>query len=1096
LGKEGAGSIACPTLDHAGGFTGAAKLVADVAVFEAGSGRTTNATATIPVHAAKYYVGIRAAVDKIEAGKPVLVEGVVVDWNGELVTDVDSVSLELQKLESEWGYVYDDATGQERWQRILRASPAGTETVKVSKGTFKVNLQPQSDGEQFRIVARTADTKTSIEVQGTERYWWWGDGEQSKDATPRPLKPSDVALTTPEKIEVGDSTSVSFVAPFKGRALVTLETDQVLRSEWMPVDAGPQDWSFTLGEFAENVYVSVLVVKDPHLESKDAFLPERAFGVKSIDVNPTAFVGKLDIKVPEEVRSDSTLDVAVDLGPGKGPRYVTVAAVDEGILSLTDFQTPDPTDALFPTRALGVRTWETVGWSLHLQPPGPSSSTGGDADGGGPGRVQMVKPVSLWSGVVEVPESGKTTVSFDVPRYRGKLRVMAVSAGTKQVAHADAEVVVRDPVVLQTTLPRFLTQGDQAEIPVFLTNVSGKKRTVSLQLDAKAIETWGANPLKSGEEPLSFTGGKTTTVVLEDGESHTAVFRVRTNLAAGGINLSVVAKSEDVIVSESLDVPIEASGPRERRTQTIELTSSSLDLNPLLSGWVAGSEQTNVWITSNPYGTAFSHLKHVIRYPYGCIEQTTSSTRPLLYVGNLLEASDPDLVKGGKIEDMVQSGVDRLMNMQTPSGGFAYWMGGTEPTAWGTAYATHLLLDAKDAGFAVPEDNLQDAVDWLDRTIAAQENDKDPYHHGSSPGGAAYMHYVLARAGKGQTKRMGQLLAHTKSRRDGASMEATYLLKAGLYLSGDRRYEKDLRNPDMSPLTQERKNDWTFYSDLRRRGFQLAVYADLFGDDGDNAHRQGQLVARGLEGKTSRYYNTQEIAWGMTGLGKIIQKGSRDYSVSLTRNGKETKPDTWGSGGKSTELTWSVWRASEAGDLDLKVDKKGAGKLFAVVNSEGVRSDAQWRFGGSGLSVSRTYMDQEGDPINLDAVELGDVVYAKVTLRNTSNDRIQNIALVDRFPASWEIENPRLGRGGSADWVEPDQLWKTDNMNLRDDRLEVFGGLNGGESKEVVYTLRAVTAGNFTLPPVEAEAMYNPEIWTRAPGGSVRVFGSWDGFYL
>lgn len=1097
LGDEGAGSLNCPTLDHAGGFTGSAQLVADVAVFEAGSGRTTNDTAKVPVHAAKYYVGLRAAADKAEAGKPLLVEGVIVDWKGELVTDVDSVDLELQKLESEWGYVFDEDRGDERWQRILRPSPAGSETVKVSKGAFKVNLQPQQDGERFRVVARTKEARTAIEVEGTQRYWWWNDGEQSKDATPRPLKPSEVALTTPEKIEVGEQAKVSFIAPFKGRALVTLETDEVLRSEWLPVDAGAHEWDFTLGEFAENVYVSVLVVKDPHLESKAAFLPERAFGVQSIDVTPTAFVGKLDLSVPTEVRSDSKLDVDVDLGPGKGPRYVTVAAVDEGILSLTNFESPDPTDDLFPTRALGVKTFETVGWSMHLQPPGPSSTTGGDAEGGGaPGRVQMVKPVSLWSGVVEVPESGKTTVSFEVPRYRGKLRIMAVSAGTQRVAHADASVVVRDPVVVQTTLPRFLTEGDEAEIPVFLTNVSGKKRTVQLKLDAQAIEVWGAEPLLAGEEPLTFTGGKSTSVVLEDGESHTAVFRVRTNLAAGGINLSVVAQSDDVVVSESLDVPIESSGPRERRTQTVRLAGGGLDLNPMLTGWVAGTEQTNVWITNNPYGQAFSHLKHVIRYPYGCIEQTTSSTRPLLYVGNLLEASDPELVQQGKIEDMVQSGVDRLMNMQTPSGGFAYWMGGSEPTAWGTAYATHLLLDAKEAGFAVPEDNLQDAIDWLDRIVESDENATDPYAHGASPGGAAYMHYVLARAGKGHNKRMAQLLGQTSGRSDGPSMEATYLLQAGLYLAGDRRHEKALRNPDLSPLSERRVNDWTYYSDLRRRGFQLAVYADLFGDDGDAATAQGRLVAQGLQQKTSRYYNTQEIAWGMTGLGKIIQKGARDYDVRLTRNGTVTKPDTWGSGGKASELTWSIYRASEAGDLDIKVEKAGGGELYAVINSEGVRTDGQWRFGGNRLAVQRTYLDQDGDTINLDAVELGDVVYAKVTLRNTSNSRIQNIALVDRFPAAWEIENPRLGRGGSADWVDTDALWKSENMNIRDDRLEVFGALNPNESVDVVYTMRAVTSGSFTLPPVEAEAMYNPDIWTRAPGGTVRVFGAWDGFYL
>jgi len=233
----------------------------------------------------------------------------------------------------------------------------------------------------------------------------------------------------------------------------------------------------------------------------------------------------------------------------------------------------------------------------------------------------------------------------------------------------------------------------------------------------------------------------------------------------------------------------------------------------------------------------------------------------------------------------------------------------------------------------------------------------------------------------------------------------------------------------------------------------------------------------------------------MTGLGKLIDKGSADHTVQLLANDRPVDPDTWG-GGQRGELTWNLWRASEVGDVDLRVSGAGDGDLYAIIQSEGVRTDARWVFGGDGLSVRRDYVDQDGDPINLDAVELGDVVYARVTLSNTSDDRIQNIALVDRFPAGWEIENPRLGRGGSADWLDLDKAWNADNMNLRDDRLEVFGALNRGESREVVYVLRAVTSGRFALPPVEAEAMYDPRIWTRAPGGTVRILGEWDGMYL
>ena len=204
-----------------------------------------------------------------------------------------------------------------------------------------------------------------------------------------------------------------FKAPYRGRMLLTVETDRLLESEWL--DAGPGDavWFVELDDFAPNVYVTAFLVKDPHLDSKVAFLPDRAFGVQSVTVEPTDFTHDLALEAPSEVRSNSRLTVSLDLGPTEGSTYATVAAVDEGILSLTRFQSPDPFRDIFARRALGVETFETIGWTLLVPPSGPSATAGGD-EAGSLGRVQPVKPVALWSGLVEVPASGRLEVGFDV----------------------------------------------------------------------------------------------------------------------------------------------------------------------------------------------------------------------------------------------------------------------------------------------------------------------------------------------------------------------------------------------------------------------------------------------------------------------------------------------------------------------------------------------------------------------------------------------------------------------------------------------------------------------------------------------------------
>jgi hypothetical protein len=219
----------------------------------------------------------------------------------------------------------------------------------------------------------------------------------------------------------------------------------------------------------------------------------------------------------------------------------------------------------------------------------------------------------------------------------------------------------------------------------------------------------------------------------------------------------------------------------------------------------------------------------------------------------------------------------------------------------------------------------------------------------------------------------------------------------------------------------------------------------------------------------------------------------------LTADGKEVAlQQQQGNKQRGSDKTWALVRASERKGLNLKVADKGEGKLYLVLASDGVRADGKYRTGGEGLTLSRQYRNLAGDVLDVQggSVNLAELVYVEVEVKNTSGERIQNIALVDRLPAGWEIENARLGRGGSVEWASSEEQWSADYVNIRDDRVEVFGSLDAGESKKVVYAVRAVTSGKFTLPPVEAEAMYDPRIWAREAGGTVEVSGPWADFLL
>ena len=1097
LDADGGASLACPSGVANGGFEGPAKLVARAAVFEAGSGRTTVGRAGVPVHPARYYIGLQSSAIKAEAGQEVAVQGAVVDWDGRLVSSVGEVQVELVRLETEYGWFWDEASGYWSTRRHLRPVTEERRTVKAQDGRFNLSWTPGRDASGFLVRARAGAARTDLELAG-RGDWYYRSPDESGERTPGPGRPTWLALDTPDNARVGEPFTIRFKAPWKGRVLFTAESDELIESTWRSVDAGENSWSFTPPRFEPNVYVSAFLIKDPHLEDAGgiAYLPERAHGVRSVRIEPTELTHPLRLRLPEEVRSRSKLAVELDLGPLDEPTWATVAAVDQGILSLTEFKSPDPFETIFARRALGVDTFETVGWTLLIPPGGPTSTTAGDA-AGALGRVQPVEPVALWSGLVEVPESGKTTVEFDLPQYRGALRVMAVTAGTRKMGRADAEVIVRDPLVVQSTLPRFLTQDDETRVPVFVTNVSGEGRDIEVEVAAASAAIPGFDAFGEAPVPVEIIGPSRATLKLADGEGDEVVFHLKARQPVGAARLVVTVKSGNLSSVEESEVPLLPAGPRTRKVERIALEEGEIDLKQYLSGWLPLSERSTFWVTNQPYADVFSHMKHLIRYPYGCLEQTTSSTRPLIYLGKLLPVIDPQMAAEKDVDTMIQSGIDRIFTMQNPDGGFAYWPGGERPAYWGTAYAVHMLLDAQKAQYQVPAERLEDALKWIERQIVhhfeAGKASDDWYSSDAEP----YMHYVLALAERPRRARAERLLEELEGRAPtGEVKEQIFLLQAALHLAGDHRWAEQLKRPDTAQLVDQRSDGWTFYSDRRRRGLMLSTFVDLFGGE-ESGERLAQpladLVAEGLRRRPSGWYTTQELVWGITGLGKFSEAGADFAPPRLRGNGQEIAPQTAAAGAYPSERTWHLARASEYDELRLDVPDKGDGALFLIVSSEGVRVRSDVRYGGEGLEITRRYLGADGLPVDLNRGHaLGDLVYVELTLRNTSPERISNLAMVDRVPAGWEIENPRLGRESVPTWASGRELWQIDHLDLRDDRLEVFGHLERGASGQVIYAVRAVSAGRFTIPPVEAEAMYDPSLWARGRGGVVRVAGPWS----
>lgn len=1052
------------------------------------------------MHPTHFYVGLKADTDRVEDGKPVTVQGVVVDPQGKPYKEVDEVELQIVNLLRNYSWYYHRSRGHH--QRRSRWQPLITETKKVAveDGKFELSITPNEVRDGFAIKARAGKAETAVQLETNRRYYWsWWRSRRNNSRTERVDDPTQLDIEGPDEIKVGRRHKIRFNSPYKGRALVTLETHRVVEHDWLSVEPGENSWSFKLDERVPNAYATVFLIKDPHLDSKEAFLPERAFGAKSLAVDRSPYRHKLEVSTPKEVRPNSRLEVVVDAGKLREPMYVTVAAVDEGILSLNDYETPDLTDQLIAKRALGVTTFDTVGWNVQMPEAGQNGPPGGGSGEGGSqhtGRIMPVKPVALWSGLVELPKSGRKTIAFDVPNYRGELRVMAIAATGRKVASTQAAVKVRDPLSIQTTTPRFLTAGDSVQIPVFVTNTTGKEQKVEVAIDAEAVELPGSTFLDELLSPVAFKAS-TKSATVADGESHTFVFEAKTEARSGGARFKVTAKGEGIESTDQTQLPIHPKQPRERLIQSIKLPDGKTDLSKHLEGWERHTERSTLWVSHLPYGQAFDHLKYLVRYPYGCVEQTSSSTRPMLFLSELMRAADSEgAYSKQEIDERVKAGVNRLLSMQTSQGGFGYWPGARRPDMWGTTIAAHTLLDAKKAGYEIPQKRLDDALDWLKGQV-----DDSKYRWANG-----YTQYVLALTGRANKGTIRRAIEHQDGEPRGWKSEQLYLLKAALYLAGDRRYESDLKCPRLDADSGLRTSWRSYYSDLRRKGFQLNVFVDLFGSDTAGEPLM-KAVAKGLSEQGYGRYNTQEVTWGVTGLGKWSQAGASGVKrAALEADGKKVPVAVDNVHG----VSWSLARAADFKSLEIDVqsatasngnqtssgNKASKGELYLVISSEGVRKKPTVSYGGKGLEVEREFLGADGSPIDKSSHKLGDLAYVRLTIKNTSSTSQQNVALVDRVPAGWEIQNPRHSTNGSRRAMSnfySGRMWKTDHMDVRDSKIAVFGGLRRSEEAQVVYAVRATLAGEFTVPSVHAESMYDADVWAREKREKITVKGPWSG---
>jgi uncharacterized protein YfaS (alpha-2-macroglobulin family) len=874
---------------------------------------------------------------------------------------------------------------------------------------------------------------------------------------------AEASADTPDLLEMaldkaayraGDTINVAITARAAGRVTLNVVGDRLIATTTKEVKEGTNQLSLTVGnDWGSGAYV-VATLRRP-LDAAAKRMPGRAIGVQWFSIDRAARTLSLALNQPALMRPNTPLHLPIKVGglaAGEEARVV-VAAVDVGILNLTNYKPPAPDDYYFGQRRLSAEIRDLYGQLIDgMQGTRGQIRTGGDAGAELQGAPPTQKPLALYSGIVTVKPDGSADVTFDIPAFAGTARVMAIAWSRDKVGRASADVTIRDPVVLTATLPRFLRTGDKGTMLLELDNVEGNA---------------GDYRIDVAVEGMVAASDKTSQTLALRARQRASVSLPLTSKVAGASTINVrVSGPNGFALERSYALEVKpATQILARRTVKPMAKGESLTLSgDLFADLVPGTGTVSLSVAPSVALDAATLLRALDRYPFGCSEQITSRALPLLYVNEL--ASEAHLALDDAVDQRIRDAIDRLLARQGANGSFGLWSVGGDDV-WLDAYVTDFLTRARERGFVVPDIAFRLALDRLRNYAAsAQEPGKDGGRN------LAYALYVLARNG---TAPLGDLryLADTKLG-EIATPIAKAQIAAALGLLGDRvraerAYDAALKAIPSKPVLEWGRVDYG--SALRDSAAFVTLAAE------GNAPRPAvtSAVAR-IEAarQLSPYTSTQENAWLVLAARAIGKEGA---GMALDVGG-ETRQGP----------LYRTLRAAALQAASFKVTNKGDQEVQAVVTVSGAPTTPE-PAAEKGFRIERNYYTLDGEPIDITRVKQNQrvAVVLKITEPQPHYGRI---IVADYLPAGLEIDNPRLVSSGDASalgWIENGV--EAEHAEFRDDRFSAAFERHSGDAPvfTVAYVARVVSPGQYVLPQAYVEDMYSPDRFGRTATGAIEI---------
>ena len=865
--------------------------------------------------------------------------------------------------------------------------------------------------------------------------------------------------TDKKQYNVNEDVKLTIPSSGEGRALISIESgSKVIKAFWAATKKGETNFMFKVTpDMTPNVYVNVTLIQ-PHAQTIND-LPIRLYGVVPISIeDPTTHLTPV-IKTPEVWKPEKKSSLTVSEKDGKEMTY-TIAIVDEGLLDLTRFKTPDPWSAFYAREALGVKTWDL--FDLVMGAYGAELSRilaiGGDGDINNKGgkKANRFKPMVKFMGPFFLKKGQRATHEFIMPQYVGSVRTMVIAGYNGAYGSTEKTTPVRDPLMILGTLPRVVGPGEEVDLPVSVFAMEKQVKNVKVEIQT--------NNMFSAVDGIS----KSITFSEIGDEVVNFKLKVKAKLGIGKVKIVATSGSEKAVY----DIEIDVRNPNPKVVNVIEtiVEAGKTWDSPFTPSGMIGTNKGILELSSIPAINLGERLKYLIEYPHGCIEQTTSSVFPQLFLSDIMELnSDFKTV----IDKNIKAGIERLKLFQTANGGMSYWAGLYDADYWGTSYAGHFLLEAEAKGYTLPIG----LIDKWKRYQSKQANSWTPrstnheYYSYNYDLDQAYRLYTLALAKSPELGAMNRLKEYKK-----LSAAAKWRLAAAYAKAGQPEVAKKLITGLPYTITPYREMGYSYGSNDRDEAMILETLTLL-----NEKVKAAPVVKSVSKALSSGYWmSTQTTSYCLIAVSKFATAGGASkemkYNVKINNN----PPIALNTKLPVKQIDMQLKGANPG---NISVTNNGTGILFARVILEGIPETGDQTEVDNDLKVNINYTNMKGSSIDVSKLEQGTDFIAEIQITNpgTRGEYLQ-MALSQIFPSGWEIHNTRMDEAESV--IKSDYPTYQD---IRDDRVYTYFNISPYKTSIFRIVLNAAYVGRYYLPTIYCEAMYDNTINSRKPGKWVEV---------